>query len=91
MALRILILSNLAIRIGPGAVPLCAIHHTENHATGDERRWWKERKIDPLPFAEQLWRHSNGIKQPTPARDKRAYNWGIARKSLEPRPRNLQM
>ena len=29
-------------------VPLCAIHHSENHATGDERRWWQERKIDPL-------------------------------------------
>ena len=28
-------------------VPLCAIHHSENHATGDERRWWGERKIDP--------------------------------------------
>jgi Rad52/22 family double-strand break repair protein len=50
-------------------VPLCAIHHTENHTTGDERRWWRERNIDPLPVAEQLWRQSNGIKQPTPARD----------------------
>jgi hypothetical protein len=29
-------------------VPLCAIHHSENHATGDERRWWEEHKIDPL-------------------------------------------
>jgi hypothetical protein len=36
-------------------VPLCAIHHTENHATGDERRWWQERKIDPLSVAENLW------------------------------------
>jgi hypothetical protein len=50
-------------------VPLCAIHHTEIHATGDERQWWLEHKIDPLPVAEQLWRRSNGIKQPTPARD----------------------
>jgi hypothetical protein len=33
------------------AVPLCAIHHSENHATGDERRWWQERKIDPLAAA----------------------------------------
>jgi Rad52/22 family double-strand break repair protein len=41
-------------------VPLCAIHHTEIHATGDERRWWQEHKIDPLPVAEQLWRKSNG-------------------------------
>ena len=36
-------------------VPLCAIHHSENHATGDERRWWQERKIDPLAIAHQLW------------------------------------
>ena len=40
-------------------VPLCAIHHTENHATGDERRWWHERKLDPLAVAEQLWRKSH--------------------------------
>jgi recombination DNA repair RAD52 pathway protein len=39
-------------------VPLCAIHHTENHATGDERRWWRERNIDPLPIAQELWRKS---------------------------------
>src|SRR3989304_9301277 len=32
-------------------VPLCAIHHTENHATGDERRWWGQYKIDPLVVA----------------------------------------
>ena len=39
-------------------VPLCAIHHSENHATGDERRWWHERKIDPLAIAQQLWARS---------------------------------
>jgi hypothetical protein len=37
-------------------VPLCAIHHSENHATGDEMRWWQERKIDPLAVAAELWR-----------------------------------
>jgi hypothetical protein len=36
-------------------VPLCAIHHTENHATGDERKWWEQHKIDPLPVAQDLW------------------------------------
>jgi hypothetical protein len=36
-------------------VPLCAIHHTQNHATGDERRWWEQHKIDPLPVAQDLW------------------------------------
>jgi hypothetical protein len=40
-------------------VPLCAIHHSENHTTGDERRWWEERKIDPLTVADELWRKSS--------------------------------
>lgn len=40
------------------AVPLCAIHHTQNHATGNERRWWQEHKTDPLAVAERLWRES---------------------------------
>jgi DNA recombination protein Rad52 len=39
-------------------VPLCAIHHDENHATGDERRWWEARKIDPLSIAAELWSKS---------------------------------
>lgn len=37
-------------------VPLCAIHHSENHTTGDERRWWQERRIDPMAAAQELWR-----------------------------------
>jgi hypothetical protein len=41
-------------------VPVCAIHHTEIHHTGDERRWWQERKIDPLETARDLWRRSQG-------------------------------
>jgi DNA recombination protein Rad52 len=50
-------------------VPLCAIHHSENHATGDERRWWQERKIDPLTVAHALWRESSGISaEPKEAR-----------------------
>ena len=36
-------------------VPLCAIHHTENHTTGDERTWWAKHGIDPLPVAQHLW------------------------------------
>jgi DNA recombination protein Rad52 len=41
------------------AVPLCAIHHSENHTTGNERHWWQERKIDPLAVARQLWAESH--------------------------------
>jgi hypothetical protein len=36
-------------------VPLCALHHRENHTTGDERRWWQERGLDPLICADELW------------------------------------
>jgi hypothetical protein len=36
-------------------VPLCAIHHQQNHATGNERSWWQEHKIDPLAVATRLW------------------------------------
>jgi Rad52/22 family double-strand break repair protein len=36
-------------------VPLCAIHHTEIHATGDERQWWLERNVDALKIASELW------------------------------------
>jgi hypothetical protein len=37
-------------------IPLCAIHHQQNHATGNERLWWQEHKIDPLAVATRLWR-----------------------------------
>jgi hypothetical protein len=39
-------------------VPLCAIHHSENHSTGDERKWWQKHKIDPLAIARRLWEES---------------------------------
>jgi DNA recombination protein Rad52 len=39
-------------------VPLCTIHHSENHSTGDERNWWQKHKIDPLAIARRLWEES---------------------------------
>jgi hypothetical protein len=39
-------------------VPLCAIHHSDNYSTGDERRWWETRNIDPLRVAQRLWEES---------------------------------
>ena len=42
-------------------VPLCAIHHQQNHATGNERLWWQEHKIDPLAVAERLWQESQQV------------------------------
>ncbi len=46
------------------AVPLCATHHSENHRTGDEKRWWQEHKIDPLQVAQELWRATKGTQKP---------------------------
>jgi hypothetical protein len=44
-------------------VPLCATHHSDNHHTADERRWWKEHRIDPLGVARDLWNATSGITQ----------------------------
>ncbi len=52
-------------------VPLCASHHRALHTVGDEDKWWKERGINPIIHAEQLWRESWGktIQQPSRARE----------------------
>jgi hypothetical protein len=42
-------------------VPLCAIHHQQNHARGEEQLWWQEHKIDPLAVATRLWRESQQL------------------------------
>jgi len=47
-------------------VPLCAVHHSDVHRTGNERSWWKQRNIDPLSIAATLWRESQG-RQPVPS------------------------
>jgi DNA recombination protein Rad52 len=36
-------------------VPLCALHHRDLHARGNEEAWWQERKIAPLEAAAELW------------------------------------
>jgi DNA recombination protein Rad52 len=36
-------------------VPLCVIHHSENHTTGDERKWWQKYNVEPLATARRLW------------------------------------
>jgi hypothetical protein len=36
-------------------VPLCRLHHHELHRRGDERAWWQQKGIDPLPIAKALW------------------------------------
>lgn len=36
-------------------VPLCVQHHNDLHRAGAERDWWRERGVDPLPVALELW------------------------------------
>jgi hypothetical protein len=36
-------------------VPLCATHHSENHMTGDELKWWQDHTVEPLSVAQRLW------------------------------------
>ena len=36
-------------------VPLCRTHHRELHQRGDERTWWQQLNLDPLPMAHRLW------------------------------------
>jgi hypothetical protein len=37
------------------AVPLCRLHHRSLHDAGDEKAWWRQHKLDPVPEAERLW------------------------------------
>jgi flagellin-specific chaperone FliS len=52
-------------------VPLCATHHRALHTVGDEQKWWKERGINPIIHAEQLWRErwGEGVDLSTRARE----------------------
>ncbi|WP_368508499.1 ERF family protein [Bradyrhizobium lupini] len=36
-------------------VPLCRTHHHELHQHGNERAWWANLQIAPLPVAHDLW------------------------------------
>ncbi|MDH2348923.1 ERF family protein [Bradyrhizobium sp. SSUT77] len=36
-------------------VPLCRTHHHALHRHGDERAWWANLQVAPLPIAQQLW------------------------------------
>ncbi|MES2602840.1 MAG: ERF family protein, partial [Pseudomonadota bacterium] len=37
-------------------VPLCRIHHRDNHRQGNELEWWKRVAIDPIAVSQKLWR-----------------------------------
>lgn len=36
-------------------VPLCRSHHLSLHRHGNERAWWANLQISPLPIAKELW------------------------------------
>jgi len=36
-------------------IPLCRSHHQSLHRQGDERAWWANLQISPLPIAKRLW------------------------------------
>jgi hypothetical protein len=40
-------------------VPLCRVHHRDNHRHGDERAWWCRVSIDPIEISERLWTKSH--------------------------------
>lgn len=42
-------------------VPLCRMHHSQNHRVGDEVEWWRTTGVDPLQVANRLWSISRGI------------------------------
>lgn len=48
-------------------VPLCRVHHQELHRHGNERAWWANLQIAPLPIAKALWAASPIHEVATPA------------------------
>jgi hypothetical protein len=42
-------------------VPLCRLHHRELHNIGNERSWWEQLNIDPLPIALRFWQQTKGV------------------------------
>jgi hypothetical protein len=42
-------------------VPLCRVHHRELHRIGNERSWWDQLNINPLPIALRFWQQTKGM------------------------------
>jgi hypothetical protein len=54
-------------------VPLCRSHHQALHRHGNERAWWANLKISPLPIADELWA-SSPVQATADAPPDRAYS-----------------
>ena len=52
-------------------VPLCRTHHQLLHRQGNEKAWWADMQLDPLPIARDLWAsspvHVAALTEPPPA------------------------
>jgi hypothetical protein len=46
-------------------VPICRLHHRELHRRGNERTWWENQGIDPLPIAAGLWERTHAVASAT--------------------------
>jgi hypothetical protein len=46
-------------------VPLCNLHHRELHTCSNEQAWWEEKKLSPLPVAQELWATSRRHRRAT--------------------------
>ncbi|MBR0995471.1 ERF family protein [Bradyrhizobium japonicum] len=57
-------------------VPLCRSHHQALHRIGNEKAWWADMQVDPLPAARDLWAtspvHANGNASPSYAEPRSA-------------------
>ena len=50
-------------------VPICRLHHRELHRRGNERAWWENQGIDPLPIAASLWERTHAVASVAVASD----------------------
>jgi hypothetical protein len=65
-------------------VPLCCLHHRELHRIGNERAWWEQLNIDPLPLAVRFWQQTKGV--PAASNHQPQTDEQIASGSIEQKP-----
>ena len=67
-------------------VPLCALHHDELHRAGAERDWWRDKGLDPLPVALELWQKSRQGSGQSDGGAPHSPSKADARSPVEPEP-----
>ncbi len=72
-------------------VPLCNLHHSELHDHGNERGWWIDRKMNPLPVARELWTRSHGWSVPSGAAKLPSETIELGKESAPPPLDSLKM